>query len=183
MLFCTVPDDSGLDERNFRGPLHGQAIDEMEASFLGSFKRARAELGVTSFGVQVIDFPPNNDLYPEHDHADDGQEEVYLALSGEGELDIEGETHPLTPDVMVRVGPGVKRTIRTGDSRLRLLAMGGTPASLRPVDERAARGARPDGAAGLSRGRLGRPPAVTALTRRSKESDLRPPHALVSAQP
>ena len=108
-------------------PYTVKKIDEMEASFLGSFKRARAELGVTSFGVQVIDFPPNNDLYPEHDHADDGQEEVYLALSGEGELDIDGETHQLTPDVMVRVGPGVKRTIRTGDSKLRLLAMGGTP--------------------------------------------------------
>lgn len=105
-------------------------IDEMEASFLGSFKRARAELGVTSFGVQVIDFPPNNDLYPEHDHAEDGQEEVYLALAGEGEIDIEGDVHALTPDVMVRVGPGVKRKIRTGDSRLRLLAMGGKPGAV-----------------------------------------------------
>lgn len=108
-------------------PYTVKRIDEMEASFLGSFKRARAELGVTSFGVQVIDFPPNNDLYPEHDHAEDGQEEVYLALAGEGDLEVEGETFKLTPDVMVRVGPGVKRKIRTGDSTMRLLAMGGKP--------------------------------------------------------
>ena len=108
-------------------PYTVKRIDEMEASFLGSFKRARAELGVTSFGVQVIDFPANNDLYPEHDHAEDGQEEVYLAVSGQGEIEVEGDKHALTPDVMVRVGPGVNRKVRTGDSAMRLLVMGGVP--------------------------------------------------------
>ena len=47
-------------------------IDDMEAIVQGSFKKARAELGITSFGIQVIDFPPNVDGYPEHDHARDG---------------------------------------------------------------------------------------------------------------
>ena len=108
-------------------PYTAKRIDEMEASFGGSFKRARAELGVSSFGMQVIDLPPQNDLYPEHDHADDGQEEVYLALSGEGEIQIEGESLPLGEDTMVRVGPGVKRKVTTGSSPLRLLVLGGTP--------------------------------------------------------
>ena len=46
-----------------------KTIDEMEAVFGGAFKRARAELGVTSFGMQVLDMPPNVDgQYPEHDH-------------------------------------------------------------------------------------------------------------------
>ncbi len=53
-------------------------IDDMEAAYRGGFKRARAELGVESFGVQVIDMPPSFEHYPEHDHAEDGQEEVYL---------------------------------------------------------------------------------------------------------
>ena len=53
-------------------------IDEMEAVFGGGFKRARAELGVESFGMQIIDMPPNYDNYPEHDHEQDGQEEVYV---------------------------------------------------------------------------------------------------------
>ena len=57
-------------------------IDEMEAIYGGAYKRARAELGVTSFGMQVIDFPPNFEHYPEHDHGTDGQEEVYFALGG-----------------------------------------------------------------------------------------------------
>lgn len=105
-------------------------IDDMEAIYAGSFKRARAELGVTSFGMQVIDMPPNADAYPEHDHAGDGQEEVYLALRGSGEIEIESERHPLNPDTMVRVGPGVKRKVWTGDEPLRLLVLGGQPGSV-----------------------------------------------------
>ena len=105
-------------------------IDEMEASFLGSFKRARAELGVTSFGLSVIDLPPNNDLYPEHDHADDGQEEVYFAVAGSGEIEIEGERHPLTTDVMVRVGPGVNRKVFTKESPMRMIVLGGKPGAV-----------------------------------------------------
>jgi mannose-6-phosphate isomerase-like protein (cupin superfamily) len=102
-------------------------IDDMEAVFAGAFKRARAELGVEAFGMQVIDMPPNAHQYPEHDHAEDGQEEVYLALRGSGEIEIEGERHPLEPDTMVRVGPGVKRKLWTGGESLRVLAVGGCP--------------------------------------------------------
>lgn len=102
-------------------------IDEMEAAFAGAYKRARAELGVESFGMQVLDIPPGTTRYPEHDHAEDGQEEVYLALRGSGELEVDGERHRLDPDVMVRVGPGVTRKVLTGDEALRLLALGGRP--------------------------------------------------------
>ena len=102
-------------------------IDEMEAIYGGAFKRARAELGISSFGMQVIDMPPNVDQYPEHSHAEDGQEEVYLALGGRGEIEIEGERHDLAPDTMVRVGPGVTRKVYTGEEPLRLLIIGGIP--------------------------------------------------------
>ena len=100
-------------------------IDEMEGIYGGAFKRARAELGVESFGMQVIDMPPNADQYPEHDHSEDGQEEVYLALRGSADIEIEGETHRLDPDTMVRIGPGVKRKIKPGDEGIRVLALGG----------------------------------------------------------
>jgi mannose-6-phosphate isomerase-like protein (cupin superfamily) len=102
-------------------------IDDMEAVVFGSFKRARAELGASAFGMQVIDMPPHADRYPEHDHSDDGQEEVYVALRGSGEIEIEGERHPLTPDALVRVGPGVKRKVWTGEEPLRMLIVGGVP--------------------------------------------------------
>ncbi len=102
-------------------------IDDMEAVFAGAYKRARAELGVEAFGFQVLDFPPNATRYPEHDHAEDGQEEVYIPLRGSGEIEIEGERHRLDPDTMVRVSPGVTRKIWTGDEAMRLLAIGGVP--------------------------------------------------------
>lgn len=102
-------------------------IDEMEAVFGGGFKRARAELGVESFGMQIIDMPPNYERYPEHDHAQDGQEEVYITLRGSGELEIEGERHPLDSDHVARVGPGVARKVWPGDEGIRLLVLGGKP--------------------------------------------------------
>jgi uncharacterized cupin superfamily protein len=105
-------------------------IDEMEAIYLGSFKRVRAELGVESFGIQIIDIPPNFENYPEHDHAGDGQEEVYMTLRGGGELEIEGERHPLDEDHAARVGPGVTRKVWPGDDGIRLLIIGGTPGAV-----------------------------------------------------
>jgi mannose-6-phosphate isomerase-like protein (cupin superfamily) len=102
-------------------------IDDMEAIVRGSFKKARAELGVTSFGIQVIDFPPNVDGYPEHDHSQDGQEEVYVAMSGNGEIDIEGERIAFGPETMVRVSAGTKRKLYPGDEGMRVLVVGGVP--------------------------------------------------------
>jgi mannose-6-phosphate isomerase-like protein (cupin superfamily) len=105
-------------------------IDDMEAIYRGSYKRARAELGIESFGMQVIDMPPNFDRYPEHDHEKDGQEEVYIVLSGGGELAIEGERFPLDKDHLVRVGPGVSRKVWPGDEGIRLLIIGGRVGAL-----------------------------------------------------
>jgi mannose-6-phosphate isomerase-like protein (cupin superfamily) len=102
-------------------------IDEMEAIYLGAFKRVRAELGVESFGIQIIDLPPSFENYPEHDHSEDGQEEVYLALRGSGEIEIEGERSPLDPDHIARVGSGVKRKVWPGPDGVRLLIVGGVP--------------------------------------------------------
>jgi mannose-6-phosphate isomerase-like protein (cupin superfamily) len=102
-------------------------IDDMEAIYLGAFKRARAEMGISSFGMQVMDIPAGADQYPEHDHSEDGQEEVYLALRGSGEIEIEGERFPLDTETMIRVSPGTKRKIWPGEEGVRVLALGGTP--------------------------------------------------------
>lgn len=104
-------------------------IDDMEAIYGGAFKRVRAELGVESFGMQIIDLPPNFEGYPDHDHAQDGQEEVYLALRGGGEIEIEGERHPLDDDHVAKVGPGVSRKVWPGDEGIRLLIVGGKAGS------------------------------------------------------
>lgn len=105
-------------------------IDEMEAVFLGGFKRARAELGVESFGLQVIDMPPNYPDYPEHDHAGDGQEEVFMVIRGGGEIEIDGERFPLDPEHMVRVAAGTKRKVWPGPDGIRMVIVGGVPGSV-----------------------------------------------------
>lgn len=102
-------------------------IDEMEAIYLGSFKRVRAELEVESFGMQIIDLPPDFENYPEHDHAEDGQEEVFMTLRGGGEIEIDGERFPLDADHVARVSAGTKRKVWPGSDGLRVLVLGGVP--------------------------------------------------------
>ena len=115
-------------------------IDEMEAIFHGSFRRAGAELGVESFGLQVFDMPPDADSYPEHDHSHDGQEEVYLALRGSAEFEIDGERVSINPGRMVRIGAGTKRRLEPGPNGVRILAIGCSPGRTyeRPEDFRLA---------------------------------------------
>lgn len=101
----------------------------------------RAGLGVTSFGVSVIDLPAGNEAYPEHDHDADGlggkmfgdrpdqmgQEEIYAVLDGSATLAAGDESWELTPGVFARVGPSQARKITPGPDGCRLLALGGTP--------------------------------------------------------
>jgi mannose-6-phosphate isomerase-like protein (cupin superfamily) len=102
-------------------------IDDMEGIYGGAFKRARASVGASAFGMQVIDLPPNVDQYPEHDHSDDGQEEVYIVLRGSCAIDIDGERVELEPETIVRVGAGTKRKLYTESDSARILALGGVP--------------------------------------------------------
>ena len=100
-------------------------IDDMRGSFGGGFKLARSELGVTSWGMQVLDIPPGFEDYPEH--TDEAQEEVFIPLKGSGEIILDGESHALEPGLMVRVGHEVKRKIMPGPEGVRVLALGGVP--------------------------------------------------------
>jgi uncharacterized cupin superfamily protein len=105
-------------------------LDEFKATFQGAFKLVRSGLGVKSFGMQVIEMPPNIDQYPEHDHSEDGMEEVYTVLEGKAVLRAGEEEHVLEPGIFARVGPGERRHIRTEDSPVRLLALGGIPGTV-----------------------------------------------------
>jgi quercetin dioxygenase-like cupin family protein len=102
-------------------------INDMEAGFGGGFVKVRAELGVTSFGMQVIRMPPEYADYPEHDHAQDGQEEVYTTLVGSGWIDIEGDRVELDKGTFVRVPAGVKRKVHAGSDGIQMLVVGASP--------------------------------------------------------
>jgi mannose-6-phosphate isomerase-like protein (cupin superfamily) len=110
-------------------------IDDMDSAYGGAYKRARAELGVQSFGMQVLDLPPNLDRFPEHDHSEDGQEEVYLLLRGAAEIDVDGERFALEAETPVRIPAGVRRKLYTGSEPARILALGGTPGQVYDAPE------------------------------------------------
>lgn len=102
-------------------------LEEFEAVFGGGFRRVRAGLGVSSFGLAVMELPPNFESYPEHTQEHDSQEEVYTVLEGRATLEVGGASHELEPGVWARVGPGERRRLSTGESPARVLAIGGVP--------------------------------------------------------
>jgi quercetin dioxygenase-like cupin family protein len=104
-----------------------KGLDDFEAVFGGGLRRVRAGLGVTSFGIQVIELPPSFEHYPEHDHSHDEQEEVYTVIEGRVTLLAGGEEYELVPGVFARVGPGEKRKLVSGEEGVRILALGGIP--------------------------------------------------------
>jgi uncharacterized cupin superfamily protein len=99
----------------------------MQAAFGGGFVKVRAELGVSAFGMQVIQLPPSYADYPEHDHSESGQEEVFYAISGSGTIEVDDERDELDGETFVRVGPGARRKVFAGAQGLRMLVIGGAP--------------------------------------------------------
>src|SRR5579875_12188 len=88
--------------------------------------------------MQIFDMPPDFADYPEHDHADDGQEEVYVVLRGTVELEVDGRRSMLDPGRIAHVGPGTRRKLHPGPNGARVLALGGVPGQVysRPADFR-----------------------------------------------
>ena len=101
-----------------------KTIDELQSIHGGAVKLDAAELGVESFGLEVLDFPAGFEHYPEHDHAADGQEEVYLVLSGSGAFVIDGERVAIDPSRILRIEPTSRRKLEVGPEGIRLLAIG-----------------------------------------------------------
>ena len=103
-------------------------FDEMEPILGGFFLRCRASLGASSFGMQILQMPPNGgDFYPNHDHADTGTEEVYVVLTGEADFEIEGERVHVGTETAIRVGATTHRKILPGPEGVKILAIGGVP--------------------------------------------------------
>jgi mannose-6-phosphate isomerase-like protein (cupin superfamily) len=102
-------------------------IDELASINHGAVKLAGDELGVQTFGLQVLDLPAGFADYPEHDHTHDGQEEVYVVLDGSAELTVDGDRVEAGPGSLVRVEPDSKRRLVPGPQGVRVLAIGCTP--------------------------------------------------------
>jgi mannose-6-phosphate isomerase-like protein (cupin superfamily) len=109
-------------------PYTVKRLAEMERAFGGAFVRVRAELGITAFGVQIVELPPDSgELSPEHDHRHDGQEELFVLLAGSAELALPDRALALDADTLVRVAPETRRRLRSGSDGARVLVVGATP--------------------------------------------------------
>jgi uncharacterized cupin superfamily protein len=102
-------------------------IDEIEGGGGGVFKPVGRTLGATAFGVNFEQFPQGHEGYPDHDHAKDGQEEVYYVISGQATLTIDGTEHNMRAGSIAYVPSGHSRRFTTPADDVRLLAIGGTP--------------------------------------------------------
>ena len=104
-----------------------RSIDGLESIHGGAVKLAGAELGVETFGLQVLDLPGGFADYPEHDHAEDGQEEVYVVLEGSADFEIAGEPAHADAGTMLRVDAAARRKLVPGPDGVRVLAIGCAP--------------------------------------------------------
>jgi uncharacterized cupin superfamily protein len=101
----------------------GTATTRLDPDTGERFKRLRAELGVTSFGLNQIVLQPGQ---RGRIHRHERQEEVYLVLEGTLSLLLEGEETTVEPGELVRVAPDIRRQLlNRGPGRLLLLALGG----------------------------------------------------------
>lgn len=83
----------------------------------------RDALNCENLGITVVE---GGDEWEgmEHDHADDGHEEVYLLLAGEATLDVEEDTIELTAGDAVRVDPDQSRYLAFTDDDSRMVIAG-----------------------------------------------------------
>ncbi|MFC7057189.1 cupin domain-containing protein [Halovenus salina] len=81
----------------------------------------RTELGCENLGFTVLDAGEGWDGM-EHDHAEDGQEEVYLLVDGSGVLTVEGDEIDLEPGEAVRVDADASRQLTFGEESTMVIA-------------------------------------------------------------
>jgi uncharacterized cupin superfamily protein len=89
-------------------------LDDFERPF-PKWALARKSLGLGSFGMNVVELPPGETI-PEHTEAESDQEEVFIALSGEPTMVIDGQDHPMRAGTFARLDPEPQRTVRNDGS-------------------------------------------------------------------
>jgi len=77
----------------------------------GNWSLVRRSLGIDSFGVNLVDIPPDESI-PEHDEIGRNQEELFFVMSGSAVLVIDGNDHPAPAGTFARLDPPHRRTVR-----------------------------------------------------------------------
>lgn len=103
-----------------------RSIDELPQLWEGFIKLVRPGLGISAFGANIMDLPPDYTTQS-HDEAKSGQQELYVALRGSGRVLTGDDALTLDENHLVRVDAGVERTLSSGSDGLRVLCVGSTP--------------------------------------------------------
>ncbi|PSP81883.1 cupin [Halobacteriales archaeon QS_1_68_17] len=82
----------------------------------GGLHFLREPLGCEKLGVSVLECDPGW-TGKEHDHEEDGQEEVYVLVEGEARMHVDGEAVELDSGDALRVPAGATRQIHNGDAK------------------------------------------------------------------
>jgi mannose-6-phosphate isomerase-like protein (cupin superfamily) len=97
------------------------SIDELGGDY--GFRKVRAALGVTAFGVNAIVIPP---AYESIHHYHDTQDELYFVHSGRARFEVDGETRELGPGGLCHVeSTAPRKFVNVGDEDLVVLIVGG----------------------------------------------------------
>jgi uncharacterized cupin superfamily protein len=93
--------------------------DELERD--GPWGFVRRSLGLSAFGLTLIELEPDGEL-KEHDETERDQEEVFFVLSGSPSILIDGDRHPAPAGTFVRLDPELRRNVvNDGADRATLL--------------------------------------------------------------
>jgi uncharacterized cupin superfamily protein len=84
-------------------------------------------LGVRAFGLYQVELPPGGQTV-DHDHADDGAEDVYAVIRGTGTVVVDGREVHVRPGQYVAVTPESARQVRAGEDGLVFIAVCASPA-------------------------------------------------------
>lgn len=99
-------------------------VDSVMDEEYGGMWMLREALDCESLGVSLVELEPDAKGKP-HDHEADGQEEVYLVVDGELDVDLDDETVTLGPGEAVRLSPDQHRQlINRGEERVRAVLAG-----------------------------------------------------------
>lgn len=96
--------------------------NDVEAAH-GVFRALSEPLGVGGFRVNRLELPAGGSG-PEHDHVENGQEEVYAVIGGGGTLRVDGEEVTLRPGHFVYCSPEARRQMVAGDEGLVWVGIG-----------------------------------------------------------
>jgi mannose-6-phosphate isomerase-like protein (cupin superfamily) len=97
------------------------SLDELGEGY--GFRKVRAPLGVSAFGVNAIVYPPRYDG-PEHYH--DTQDELYFVHRGTARFVVDGDEHVVGEGGLVHVESTTPRSVsNAGDEELVVFIVGG----------------------------------------------------------